>query len=616
MFKGRIIVKQTNITESYHLSRIVKVGFVGNKKPEAVEYILKALHNSQVGCVIGPGSVDTSLIPILLIDEIREELRAMAKRGLPVLFMMNPVKDNETAYETITSLMEMIEDSCDEPVFGIDRGGFVTDIFVNDSRNLPEYVRKLTDLTKSETTRLREAERPRGIFYFQENEKEQIQKKMGDNFGIHVADVLSIINKEVRGGAPEKGVGYEPALVGQILESIILARMREAVEDMDLYKNALKIFNNQKKKLDAAMTHLRREEKIWSEVNALQRIISAYRSKGQFTKDSIRRIAPKVIVLNLAHNMLETEYLRHPEKGDPFPADMRDAIVRYLETGGKIVISTGLPFDIVRAHLLAGRNRIPEALINNIYSATLSGSYTYKGNKMIDEEGVLIPLEALEIIRKVAAIYGLPEYKIIKNFGSFVSLRLHDYVCLSAEDVDKINEKVNKLEIEDRNFFKIQWMAGAFADKYDLREIVVKNLERLFREAGIDWRVESQGVASVDISHVSEVDTIEKLFNTKLIDIDKGRVLFAYAGKGLSEISNRMPSASYLAMPAKDASSLFVQDAMIVALNGAPAAWDRDMCLKLFIEAAQALSDAQGVSAGLYDKQPQKNILELMQRAI
>ena len=57
MFKGRIVVKQTNITESYHLSAIIKCGFTGNKKPQANPLILKALRNSKVGCVIDRKSV-------------------------------------------------------------------------------------------------------------------------------------------------------------------------------------------------------------------------------------------------------------------------------------------------------------------------------------------------------------------------------------------------------------------------------------------------------------------------------------------------------------------------------------------------------------------------------
>jgi len=128
--------------------------------------------------------------------------------------------------------------------------------------------------------------------------------------------------------------------------------------------------------------------------------------------------------------------------------------------------------------------------------------------------------------------------------------------------------------------------------------------------------VESQGVSSIDISHVSEVETIEKLLNTELKDIDHGHTLFAYAGKGLSEIAKRIPSASYLAIPVRDARSLFMQDAMIVALNGATATWDRDMCLKLFIEASKALADEQGVSAGLYDAQPQKTTSDFLESAI
>ncbi|MFH1459374.1 MAG: 2-phospho-L-lactate transferase CofD family protein [Candidatus Omnitrophota bacterium] len=612
MFKGRVVVKQTNITESYHLSKFVKLGFTGTEKPKSVEFILKALRESQVGCVIGPGSIGTSLLPILMLDEIREELRNMARRGLPVIFMMNPVKDNETAYETINSLMQMIEDSCGEPVFGIARGGFITDMFVNDASDLPDFVRELTDLTNSKNTRLRDAERPRGVLYFQAGEREQLQKKLGKDFAIHTADVLSVINKEVRGGAPEKGVGYEPALVGQLLERIVLGRMRNAVTKLDIFKDALAIFNGQEDILNAAITYLRRKEKMWSEVNALQRIQSAFRAKREFTKELLHKTAPEVIVLNLAHNILQDS-----ENGYVFSPQMRDAMATYLEAGGKIIISTGLPFEEVRTHIFGGINRIPEQLADNVYTITLSGSEVHRGFRMLDEQGIIIPLEALSIVERVIDMYGLPKREVLKNFGTFISLRLHKFNKLSAEEVSAINARLKENTDEDRTFFKIQWVLGAFADKYDLRDIIIKNLQRLFNEAGINWDIEAQGKASIDISHVSEVDTIKMLFERgPLIGIDEANLLFAYAGKGLTEIAPKMPNASYLSMPLKDPRSLFVQDAMIPALTKKTSEWNSDVCRALLIEAGRALRQKQGNDLSVNENIHSQNNIDFVESAI
>ena len=50
--------------------------------------------------------------------------------GLRVILVMNIYRDNETKGLSVTEILEMIERSCGEKVFG--EGGFIHDIIVND----------------------------------------------------------------------------------------------------------------------------------------------------------------------------------------------------------------------------------------------------------------------------------------------------------------------------------------------------------------------------------------------------------------------------------------------------------------------------------------------------
>jgi len=604
--KGRLVVKQTNITESYHLSKFIRAGFVGREKPRPNQFLLDAITNSKAGCVIGPGSVVTSLLPILLLPEVRSELRAMAERGLPVIFMLNPVKDNETAYFSISSLIEFIEVSCGEPVFGLERGGFITDMFVNDARKMPEHVSKLADLTKSRTTRLRPAERPRGEFWGGEEEIRSLQQQLGSGFAFHLDDLLTIIKKEVRGSAPEDGVGFEPALTGTLLERIILSRMRETAKQTPLYQEMLAVFNGNASSLDKAIEHARRIEGLWSEVEALKRIeslVKILRTRNRLTKEALRNLAPKVIVINFTRTIYEPK--------EPLSPELMSAIVAYLEAGGRIIITTGQPFEVVNKYLFEGENRIPERYRDSIYISASSGAEIRKGVSDLKHSTETIPQQAKDIIEDILSIYGVPfegimRDKIITDRGAFMALHLYDFTEMTDENVDVINAHVvrsKKLKTDDqRATYMIQKQIGGLSGTYDLRDTVIKHLKRRLSEEGIDVSVERVGVGTIDVSVISEVDIIKWLLTEsgEFQDIEEEAFLFALTGEGITKISDSLSDALYMAIPERTPRSIFIRNAMIPQLSQSEGTtWNKESSRTLFIEAARGLrgeTEAAGLS--------------------
>jgi HAD superfamily hydrolase (TIGR01484 family) len=607
MIKARIIAKQTNITENYHLSKIYKVGFIGKEKPKANPFIVKALRNSKVGCVFGPGSTVTSLAPILLLDEIRTELKKMAERGLPIVYVNNPYKDNETAFASISEIMDLFEDSCGEPVFGLKRGGFVTDMVVNNVETMPDDLRRLMKAPDPKKTQLRPAERPRGELKLTLAEKIRLKKWLGEDFGIHKANIATVILKEVRGGTPEKGIGYDFRAFGKVLENIIVSRTSSEIKESSLYKDALAIFNNEEPSLSKAITYLRRAKGYWSEAEVLRKIRDLFNTKGVMTKEVLGKIAPKLLVLNLSHSILETDYIRNPEKGTPFTKEMKEAMVSYVKAGGRIVITTGLDFSIIKNYIFGGDNAIEKEFRSSIYFITLSGAELRRGENLLPRALKPIPQKARNIINKVLKIYGLDtQNEMFSDYGTFINLKLHAFNALSQNDIQELNAEIFRntslnLRAHERRAFSIEWNPG-LVGTYDLREAIVEHIQKLFDEAGIDLSVEVTGKGSIDIGNLSEVNAFKDLADkTGNFDGAEQRdMLFIPSGGALSEISETFPNAMYLTLPTQDPGSIFINNSMIYQLSEERnPIWTRGECRTLFEMAAAALLKAKLISNGI-----------------
>jgi 2-phospho-L-lactate transferase/gluconeogenesis factor (CofD/UPF0052 family) len=151
--RSRLTAMQTHITETPNYSKVVDIGFVAPVNPEkdienvegekAPRYIyrpdskkrskankdvLGAINSPNTkGVVFGPGSFLTSLMPHFLVNGIGKALAERRKKGdIPIVLIINPNIDNETAEFSIGDILAMIEKKTGYPIDEL-----FTDIIVN-----------------------------------------------------------------------------------------------------------------------------------------------------------------------------------------------------------------------------------------------------------------------------------------------------------------------------------------------------------------------------------------------------------------------------------------------------------------------------------------------------
>ncbi|RKY39862.1 MAG: hypothetical protein DRP76_02970, partial [Candidatus Omnitrophota bacterium] len=159
--RNRFIACQTNITETANYSKVIDFGIAEEieeekvktkkgeeinilykpspkKRLEANEDIIEAIKSEQTKAVIfGPGSFFTSIMPHLLVEGLAEALAERRKKqDIPIILIINPVIDNETAGYSLTELLKFIKEKTG---YSIDE--LFTDIIINkfDTTKLEEY---------------------------------------------------------------------------------------------------------------------------------------------------------------------------------------------------------------------------------------------------------------------------------------------------------------------------------------------------------------------------------------------------------------------------------------------------------------------------------------------
>jgi hypothetical protein len=131
--KSRLIIEQTNITESLHHSGIIDFGFINRMKPKANSQSILAIKNTPL-LIMGPGSQYTSLMSLPLIPEIVEALKKRRIQGKDSLFIFNAVRDNESVdNENISQIVRDVE-----RVSGAKFGEIFNHAVVNDIESLED----------------------------------------------------------------------------------------------------------------------------------------------------------------------------------------------------------------------------------------------------------------------------------------------------------------------------------------------------------------------------------------------------------------------------------------------------------------------------------------------
>lgn len=573
LLKGRVIVKQTKITETYHHSSIIKLGMTEGRIPDTYGHVLKAVNEAKVGIVIGPGSMATSIIPVLLIKEIREALKRKAAEGLPVIFITNANKDNETAYNTISDTFDLIERSVGEPIFA-ERGGFITDIIVNDTSDASENLLRLADLTDSlDKTRLRRAEVPRGLLGLEEGEADRLRARYGDGLRIYVAPLLVSMLKEVRGGAPEESIGYGAEELGEVIEVAIMERNRDAIRSRPLYRRALQLFHSEQT-LGAA---LMRAQERYGEVNqlkALETLVGSIENKRSITGGHLRGLAPQVIATNLHHSVIETTKERIPK---PMTEAMAASLNSYLGAGGYMVITTGAGYSTVASRMFSGENCIDPEYRSRIYFITTSGGEVHRGDSMLFRSNaarVDVYSEVQHAMRDMVNIYCLEGKDISHdNRGDVVAFKWHAYNNLSWEEVQQINRNIKNntdMSRDERRKYSIKWKPGIVVT-YDLRDKVVKRLNERFSGLGGPRIVaEKQGTGTIDIrpEDLSEGNAFKELLNLgtePIAHISTRNMLIT--GRNVFPLASAAPGITATLQTQVDPGALFLDNALPLELT-------------------------------------------------
>ncbi len=108
---GRIVEGESNIPEA--MGKIVKIG-CEPANPPALPAVITAINQAKY-IILGPGSLYTSIIPNLLIPEIRE---AIAKSPAPRIYICNIMtQPGETDSYTVADHIRAIDNVCGEKLF-------------------------------------------------------------------------------------------------------------------------------------------------------------------------------------------------------------------------------------------------------------------------------------------------------------------------------------------------------------------------------------------------------------------------------------------------------------------------------------------------------------------
>ena len=111
MADGRFVKGESNITEAD--GQIVQIG-CNPENPPALPRVLRAIREADY-VIIGPGSLYTSVIPNLLVPEIRE---AIASLKVPRIYVCNIMtQPGETQGYTVSDHIRAIEKLSDRPLF-------------------------------------------------------------------------------------------------------------------------------------------------------------------------------------------------------------------------------------------------------------------------------------------------------------------------------------------------------------------------------------------------------------------------------------------------------------------------------------------------------------------
>lgn len=241
--KGRLSIGQSNMTDGLNLSKFVKTGILSDKQPKASKIATDAIKNTQGMIMIGPGSLETSTMPIMLCDGIANALKKKkAQNVIPIIWNDNPLTDNENVGAKYSDIIERYRD-----VTGMEMSEnidvFLLNNFESSKKKLNLDKSMLDELNYDNPKIVKALERSTNDLSFLA--KLRRGKFKGNSFkfrdtleqnGINVVfkDVLDQIGREVRtagaSGKADLSFGFKAEVLAQIYEKMMLEHLQNTHE--------------------------------------------------------------------------------------------------------------------------------------------------------------------------------------------------------------------------------------------------------------------------------------------------------------------------------------------------------------------------------------------------
>jgi FkbH-like protein len=233
ILRSRLIVMQTNITETVNFSKIIETGLLDSysrgkpnrhKRLRANNKAVKCIFETKDMVIVGPGSIITSILPFFMIPEIVDALIKAKLDGKRVVWIMNATLDNETRRhvksETVGDIIKMLEDISGKKLEDI----FTDIIFTSyDNEKASTRLKKALFQKPVITVRepgaaARESKKSLGPLVPTEEEVEGIRKR---GIFVHQDELLTVKEVIDRGtGKISYKIVQDPKKVGKILEKI------------------------------------------------------------------------------------------------------------------------------------------------------------------------------------------------------------------------------------------------------------------------------------------------------------------------------------------------------------------------------------------------------------
>ncbi|MFH1868011.1 MAG: 2-phospho-L-lactate transferase CofD family protein [Candidatus Omnitrophota bacterium] len=426
IFKPRLVMEERNITHSLHLSSIEEIGFINGVKPKANPEFLRLIRETEDAIAMGPGSFDTSLMPILLIEEIVEALIERRRQGLPVIFISNPYCENGAKDYTITSII-----NCVERITGRRFEEIFSHIIINrslDPKFIREEIKGLKDISaklpegstarmarikeniQAKEAELKKAESILSLYnemhtLLNENPKKLSSRDPADSDelvsvlrgaleatdeevielgkrGVSVyrealADIVEVEVRQAGAAGSRKYVGYRPESIAHVIDEILYenASLKENKEWSDL----LAAHDSREEELKGML-----EEYVRKTGSTYIEAISKLSERVAMQESEIAELPelPKVLITNVNYTLIRGMDTKMRN-------DTAKNVAEYLRTGRKIIMFSGIGLNQMMEWVIKPLGKVlgqrDKHLLENIILAPYSGMEAFR----FDEKGEL-----------------------------------------------------------------------------------------------------------------------------------------------------------------------------------------------------------------------------------